>query len=71
MKKEYRVFSVVETQVDREAELANGRKVCAQVPTYVVQLVPLEEDGSGTVMLTSDDAPKFKEGETVTLRVGG
>ena len=54
MNKVYKVFSRETGQVDRSVEIG-GKPVRALVSGTLVQLVPIEDDGGGTLKIAIDD----------------
>jgi len=68
MKKVYKVFSVEPQQVEVVANVG-GKPTKVLAPTVVAQLVPVHDDGSGTLKTAVDaeNLKMFELGDEVTV----
>lgn len=70
MIRNYTVFSAEQQRINSSLTLANGQVVQAEIPAFVVQLVPVNHGEGGTVQLTETGDPAaasalFTKGRTI------
>lgn len=67
MKANYRVFSVEKIKVPTEVTLEGGAKVITDLDKQVVQLVPVSDNGSGSIKVVFDKPVELSVGGVVTV----